>query len=68
LSPGQLTEHGNLSEEVLYWPGRASNHFGTWNQIRHHARLRPYLRASTDPKMPGYARLPPNADKILEHG
>ena len=63
-----LLERGNLAEEILYRPSRASNHFGTWNQIRHDARLCPDLGALTDPKMPGYARLPAHADEILEHG
>src|SRR5260370_26288211 len=61
-------EHGNLSEEVSFWLSGAAKHFRTCIYIRNDARLRPDLRALTDPKMSGHSRLPPDANEILKHG
>ena len=68
FSPCHPFESGYLSEEDSLWLGRASKHLGAWSQIRNNASLRSDLRTLTDPKMPGHRRLPPDADKILEHG
>ena len=68
FSPCHPFESGYLSEEDCLWLSRASKHLGAWSQIRNNASLRSDLRTLTDPKMPGHRRLPPDADKILEHG
>ena len=61
-------ERGNLPEEVLYRLSWASEHFGTWTQIRYDARLRTDLRAFADPKMPSQARLPSHTNEVPKHG
>ena len=57
-----------MPEEISFWLSRASKHFRAWSDIRNDASLRSDLRTSANPKMPGHARLPPDADEILKHG
>src|SRR5665213_2827200 len=63
-----LFKRGNLTEKILLWLGRASEHSRARSRIRNDARLRPYHRTFANPKMPGHRRLASDADIILEHG